>query len=46
MLPGYTSNILELSFGELGRLDFTEFQECDVANMLQTQNFSLLLTAP
>ncbi|MEE1443365.1 MAG: hypothetical protein UGF43_07070 [Blautia sp.] len=37
---------LKLTFGELETLDFTGFLECGVANTLQTQNFSLLLTAP
>jgi len=35
-----------LSFRELGRLDFTGFLECSVANTLQTHDFSLLLTTP
>ena len=37
---------LKLTFAELRRLDFAGFLEYGVANMLQTQDFSLLLTTP
>ena len=37
---------LKLTFRELRRLDFAGFLEYGVANMLQTQDFSLLFTTP